>query len=287
MYASRTRVASERTTRVVSRALSPDAVQWTLRIGAFLCFVGHGAFGIMTKRAWLPYFAVAHVDPETAYRLMPIIGALDIAMGFLVLLTPRRAVFYWMTLWAIWTAVLRPLAGESGWEAIERAGNYGVPLAMIVLLGPWRGIRALAEPATFRPLTRELLRKLELVLIGVVAMLLVGHGALGLENKPGLIANYASLVPQDVAARVTPLIGGFEIALALVLVRWPSVPLAAWIALWKLGSESLFLAAGQPFWEVVERGGSYAAPVALAIVVVLAGRERDSRAHGSVAIGGE
>ena len=275
MYASRTPLASERAVRVASRTLSPDALQWTLRIGAFLCFVGHGAFGVMTKRAWLPYFAVANIGPDTAYRLMPLIGAMDITMGCLMLLTPRPAVAYWMALWPLWTALLRPLSGESGWEAIERAGNYGVPIAMIALLVSWRGVGGFFGSARFRELSPELLRRLKPILIAVVAMLLIGHGALGLEGKPGLVANYASIMPEDLAARATPLIGGAEIALALALVRWPSVPLAMFIAAWKLGTESLFVAAGQPVWEIVERGGSYAAPVALAIVLLLASRPRD------------
>jgi hypothetical protein len=50
------------------------------------------------------------------------------------------------------------------------------------------------------------------------------------------------------------------------------------VAVWKVGVESLFVAAGASFWEIVERGGSYAAPVALAIVLVIAARGRDRRA---------
>jgi hypothetical protein len=117
------------------------------------------------------------------------------------------------------------------------------------------------------------------VLLAVVALLLVGHGALGLEGKAGLVANYASVFPQDVAARMTPLIGGAEIALALVLARWPSVPLALFVGAWKVAVESLFVAAGAPFWEIVERGGSYAAPVALAIMLVLAARGASATAN--------
>ncbi len=275
MYASRTPLASEQATRVASATLSPDALPWTLRIGAFLCFVGHGAFGIMTKHAWLPYFAVANIGPETAYRLMPLIGAMDITMGLLVLFTPRPAVLFWMSLWTTWTALLRPLSGESGWEAVERAGNYGVPIALIVLLAPWNRVSGFFTAVRFRALTPSLLRRVEGLLVAVVAMLLVGHGVLGLEDKPGLIANYASILPADIAARLTPVIGGAEIALALLVVRWPSVTLALSIAVWKLASESLFIAAGQPFWEIVERGGSYAAPVALAIATLLAGHRRD------------
>ena len=204
MYASRTPLASDRAPAVVSRTFRADVLPWTLRIGAFLCFVGHGAFGILTKQAWLPYFAVAHIGPTSAYSLMPLIGALDITMGCLVLLSPRPAVVFWMTLWAVWTALLRPLAGESGWEAFERAGNYGVPLVLILLTAPWRGVGGFFAPMTLRPLTDRLLRNLELALIAVVVVLLVGHGALGLEGKPGLVANYASIFPDDVAAQMTP-----------------------------------------------------------------------------------
>jgi hypothetical protein len=275
MYVSRTPLASDRVTGAASRISWPGALDWTLRVGAFLCFVGHGAFGILTKQAWVPYFAVAHIGPETAYKLMPLIGAVDITMGCLVLVSPRPAVVYWMTLWAVWTALLRPLAGESGWEAIERAGNYGVPLAMIVLLAPWRGMSGFVSPISLRQLTDPLLRRLKIVLVAVVALLLIGHGALGLEGKAGLIANYASVFPQDVAARMTPFVGDAEIGVALVLARWPSVPLAFFVAAWKLGVESLFVAAGAPVWEIVERGGSYAAPVADAIVLVIAARGRD------------
>jgi hypothetical protein len=273
MYASRTPLASDRATAV---AIRPDALQWTLRVGAFLCFVGHGAFGIMTKQAWLPYFAVAHIGPTTAYSLMPLIGVVDITMGCLVLLSPRPAVLYWMALWAVWTALLRPLAGESAWEALERAGNYGVPLALILLTTRWRGVRGFLAPISFRLVTDRLLRDLEIVLVGVVVLLLVGHGALGLESKAGLVSNYASVFSDDAAARLTPIVGAGEIALALVLARVPSVPLALFIAVWKLTIESLFVAAGSPFWEVVERGGSYAAPVALAIVLVIVARRRPS-----------
>ena len=274
MYASRTPLASEREPAALSRILGPDALQWTLRVGAFLCFVGHGAFGIMTKQAWLPYFAVAHIGQATAYSLMPVIGAVDIAMGCLVLLSPRPAVICWMTLWAVWTAMLRPLAGESGWEALERAGNYGVPLALILLAAPSRGVVGFFAPISLRQLTERVLRNLEIVLVAVVVLLLMGHGALGLEGKPVLVSNYASIFPDDVAARMTPIVGGVEIALALVLARWPSVRLALFIAGWKLAIESLFVAAGAPFWEIVERGGSYAAPAALAIVLMIAGRRR-------------
>jgi len=45
-----------------------------LQITSGLCFIGHGAFGIITKVRWLPYFAVVNIGPDTAYTLMPLIG---------------------------------------------------------------------------------------------------------------------------------------------------------------------------------------------------------------------
>ena len=34
-------------------------VEWIFRIAVAMEFVGHGAFGLMTMAAWVPYFAVA------------------------------------------------------------------------------------------------------------------------------------------------------------------------------------------------------------------------------------
>jgi hypothetical protein len=48
-------------------------------------------------------------------------------------------------------------------------------------------------------------------------------------------------------------------------------------AAWKLASESLFLVAGDPVWELVERAGSYAAPFALALLLMQSGQGDRSR----------
>ena len=65
-------------------------------------------FGVITKEAWVPYFGVAGIGREMAFRLMPLVVALDILMGCLMLLGPRPAIAYWMIAWATWTALLRP-----------------------------------------------------------------------------------------------------------------------------------------------------------------------------------
>ena len=249
---------------------SRSTLAWTLRIGAFMCFVGHGAFGIMTKRAWLPYFAVADIGPDLAVRLMPVIGTVDIIVGTLMLISPIPAIGAWMTLWAIWTAILRPLSGESVWEAVERAGNYGVPIALVLLFQPWRGVGGFVKRAAIpRDLDWRALDRLRVALTIAVAFVLAGHGMLGLMASPRHVANFASVMPIGRAAELTRIAGAFEILLAAIVAIRPSVGLLLFVAAWKLGTESLFVTAGAPVWEIVERGGSYAAPIALAIVTAL------------------
>lgn len=244
------------------------ALWWTLRAGAFLCYLGHGAFGVITKTAWVPFFAVAGIDRPTAFRLMPIVGAVDIAIGVATLLQPRAALAAYMVAWAVWTAALRPLTGQPVWEMLERAGNYGVPLALLAVIARAPGWRGWAAPAVMRPLSPPLLRRLRLVLTATVALLLAGHGALALAAKPELVAHAALLAPLHATA-VARMLGALELGLAAAILWRPTVGIALVACGWKLATELLFLAAGAPAWEVVERGGSYAAPLALAMVLSL------------------
>lgn len=237
-------------------------------MGAFLCYVGHGAFGVITKTAWVPFFAVAGIDRPTAFRLMPIVGAADIAIGVATLLQPRAALAAYMVAWAVWTAALRPLTGQPIWEMLERAGNYGVPLALLAVIARAPGWRGWVAPAAMRALTPPLLRRLRLVLAATVALLLAGHGALALGAKPELVAHAALLAPLHATA-AAGMLGAVELGLAAAVLWRPTVGIALVACGWKLATELLFLAVGAPAWEVVERGGSYAAPLALAVVLWL------------------
>src|ERR1700730_13327920 len=106
-------------------------IHHTLRIASAMCFIGHGAFGIITKAIWCNYFAVFGVDKVNAYRLMPLVGTVDILMGMLLLIKPLRVVAVWLVIWGIITASCRPFSGEPFAEFIERAGNYAVPLGLL------------------------------------------------------------------------------------------------------------------------------------------------------------
>ena len=51
---------------------STDAttLHWILRVAVAACFIGHGAFGIITKAAWLPYFSIFEIPEAWAWRLV-------------------------------------------------------------------------------------------------------------------------------------------------------------------------------------------------------------------------
>jgi hypothetical protein len=260
------------------------SVEWILRIGAFLCFVGHGAFGLITKEAWLRYFAVVGIGRNIAYELMPLVGALDVTMGCVMLIVPLPIVAWWMLVWAVWTAALRPLSGEPIWEAFERGGNYGAPAAILIMMShsrQWRGLFS----SGFREVTPTVAASLGRGLTAAIVLLLIGHGALGVLGKVGLVENYSSMMSESAARWLTPRAGWFEILLGLGVALRPSPSLLVFVALWKIATEMLFVTAGFPVWEFVERGGSYCAPLALAVLLAqqtrVALRRSDAQRHHS------
>jgi hypothetical protein len=243
-----------------------DSVAWILRIGVAGCFIGHGAFGIITKSAWVPYFGVAGFSESAAWRLMPWVGTMDVIIGVLTLAWPCRALFGWAVMWAVWTALLRPLSGEPFWETLERAGNYGVPLAILVAVGlrdPWFS----RLPSRWTDLSQATWSRVALTLRFTTVALLAGHAGLGLIiQKKGLAHHYSSLWSHAPESTVIG-VGAFEFALAALVLVKPAPLVLVFVCLWKIASESLFLVAGSPVWEVIERFGSYAAPLALAILL--------------------
>ncbi len=236
-----------------------------LQIGAAFCFIGHGAFGVITKEAWLPYFELVGIGPDTAFVLMPFVGWIDILVGVLALAWPTRAVFGYMAIWAVWTAALRPLAGQGIWEFFERAGNYGVPFAMLVLIGVPNGIRGWFERIRPDDALRTRPEAVARVLIVTTALLLLGHSGFGLIQAKRMLAEHYAVLGLGAAA--VPAIGGFELALTLAIVLAPRAPLLGFAVAWKLATEALYPLADYAMWEFVERAGSYAAPLALTLLL--------------------
>ncbi len=234
----------------------------TLRIASAMCFIGHGAFGIITKPVWCNYFAVLGIGHDMAYRLMPLVGTIDILLGLALLFYPLRAVAGWLVCWGLVTATLRPLSGEPWGELIERAGNYGAPLALLLLSAPaTRGFKAWWSRIDAHPHPdARTFARLTLCLRIVVFLLLAGHGWLNLVEKKALLAQYTGLGFSD-PVKVAHLAGAFELLAALAVLIRPVRPLLVALILWKMGTELFY-----PHWELfewIERGGSYGSLLAL------------------------
>ena len=247
------------------------ALHWLLRAACAAEFVGHGAFGVMTKAAWLPYLGVVGIAPELAWKLMPVIGTVDITLGVVVALRPVPAALLYMAFWGFATATIRPLAGEPVWEFIERVPNWAIPLAFLCVRGlgrspakppPGLNRQTVAAPAAALG-RRELDRLLRLAVAGAF----VGHGAYGaVMGKAAWFGYFAVLgVPAAVvrADALLPLVGGLEIALGVLALARPAPAFLVFLCAWKVVTELLRPAAGEPLWEFVERGSSMVAPLAL------------------------
>jgi phosphohistidine phosphatase SixA len=244
-----------------SAATTTKQTEQLLRAAVAACFIGHGAFGILRKTEWLTYFGLFGIDAQVAAQLMPLIGSVDIMVGLLALLWPARAVFLYAALWAAFTAVLRPFAGEGIAEALERAGNYGAPLALLALLGVGSSRMWLQRA---RASSAENLILVSRIARSATCLLLTGHGLLALAGKPLLLSHLAGVGLPSYAVQM---LGAFELALALACLILPSRSLLLGVALWKVATESLFVWTGAPIWEFVERGGSYLVPVVAALLV--------------------
>lgn len=228
-----------------------------MRIACAMCFIGHGAFGIITKQIWCNYFGVFGIEQATAYQLMPVVGVADILFGLMFIFYPLRFAAVWLVFWGLFTASLRPLSHESFAEFLERAGNYGAPFILLILAGA-KGI----EPGNwFKKMTplveddEETMRTVMRALQFFGFLLLAGHGWLNLIEKPGLLTQYTRLGFEN-PANIAHIVGTVEILFALSILIRPVRSVVLVILAWKIVSEMFY--PSFVFFEWVERGGSYA-----------------------------
>jgi hypothetical protein len=252
----------------VARQTPEWHIHWLFRLALCAEFVGHGAFGVLTKQAWVPYFTVFGFPESWAWHLMPVVGSIDITLGLLALLAPTRAGLLYMGCWGLFTASLRPLAGEGGWEMLERSYNFGVPFLMLWVHGRGSTARSWCTVLTEVPrLTVARAQTAQWVLRGIMAGMLIGHGAFGLVmGKANLLRFYDAVGLRVLGLPLPTLctaIGGFEMVLGVLCVQATRPVFFVFVCAWKVGTEFLHVPAQAygAWWEVLERGSSYAAPL--------------------------
>ncbi len=106
-----------------------------IRVGVFGTFLGHGIVALSINQKWIPLLTCFGFTENQAVTLMPYIGIADVAVAFMVLFYPIRAIVGWAVLWAFMTALSRPISGESIVEFVERSANWCLPLALLIILG--------------------------------------------------------------------------------------------------------------------------------------------------------
>ena len=110
-------------------------IEWLLRIGVAGEFAGHGLLAIGGKADWIGW--VSHmlgISTPTATTLLLLIGISDVLVAVIVLFKPVRPVLLWAAFWGFWTALVRPLVGQSVLDFVERSTNWAAPLALFYLL---------------------------------------------------------------------------------------------------------------------------------------------------------
>lgn len=237
-------------------------IYYTLRLACAMCFIGHGAFGIITKQIWCNYFGVVGIGHDEAYTLMPYVGTVDILMGISMLVYPTRAIAGWLVIWGLVTASFRPLSGEPFAEFIERAGNFGAPLVLILIQGGFKipVKQWFARMDDHMVMDAATLKTAFGTLRILAFLLLLGHGWLNFIEKAGLVNQYHSLGFND-PGKTAQIVGVLETVAAFSILIRPFKNLILVFVIWKIASELFY-----PHYEVfewIERGGSYGVLLAL------------------------
>jgi hypothetical protein len=261
-------------------------LHWLFRLALFGEFVGHGAFGILTKPAWVHYFGLFGIPDSWAMKFMPLVGSVDIVLGALALVAPTRAGLLYMGCWGLFTALLRPLAGEGWWEFFERSYNFGLPLLMLwVHSAGTHGTPWFAVITAVPRFTIDRAQTAQLALRGIMASMLIGHGGFGvIMGKQNLLQFYEAAGLGIVGVSLptmSAVIGGFEMLLGALCLEAKVTAFFVFVCVWKLATEFLYVPAQAygAWWEVMERGSSYAAPL------LWIGFQRALCAHGVAAQG--
>ena len=119
-----------------SYGINIKLIECVLRVAVAGEFIGHGVFALQGRKAWVDWFSIFGIsDANLAAQLLFFVGLLDVLLAVLILIKPVRLVLLWMAFWGFWTALMRPIAGDSIFEFVERWANWGAPLALLLLVG--------------------------------------------------------------------------------------------------------------------------------------------------------
>jgi hypothetical protein len=150
-------------------------------------------------------------------------------------------------------------------EFFERAGNYGIPIALFYLSSA--SSASWLSPISSISLQHPPLRQnFERILRWSLFSLLAGHGGLAFFSHSPLLMKHIAFLGLDVQISELMVFGAFEMVLAVVvLFSRRSALLMFFVFVYKIASECLHPLAGnaRDILETIERMGSYVIPLLL------------------------
>lgn len=249
-------------------------LEWILKITVAMCFIGHGFWGTVSKPGWVELITPFGFSQSFASGSLPWIGWVDISLGILILIRPCRAWLWYAFLWTVLTATLRPIAGMSFFEVPERAGNFGIPLAFLVLVAGMCNSQSFFGKIKLRKIDPNLLsdrrlRTVKLILQCSIGLLLIGHGGLVAITQKEMYVHHMAVLNITATPAILQIVGWFEILLGLFVTIKPNIKLLWFIFFWKIFTESLYPFAGNlvDVFETIERWGDYGGPLALMLIL--------------------
>jgi len=117
-----------------------------LRLGAGLCFVGHGILALTAKAKFIALLATFNIEPALAIQLLKLIGAVDIIVGLMILFHPTKWVLKWAMIWTGLTIVAWFIHGDSLMDLMRRAPYFAAPFALLSLMNSKSSVHDETEP---------------------------------------------------------------------------------------------------------------------------------------------
>jgi hypothetical protein len=150
-----------------------------------------------------------------------------------------------------------------------------VPFTLLLLAGVHASTEAVwnwRRPVRMWPaVSRAQAQRLAWVLRLTVAGLLIGHGGIGAFMHRQAWTAYFTVLGINAATvadrSLIEAVGWFEMLLGVIILLRPFRGLLLFVFGWKVCTELLRPLTGEEIGQFIERSGSYAAPIALALLV--------------------
>jgi len=133
---------------------------WVLRVAIAVVFICHGVEAFLQHPRFLDYIIGSAdrmlglgISEAQAGMLLRIIGIVDVAVAFVVLIRPYRGVLYWMAFWGLITALARvtTYGFDVYYEVLVRFPHFLAPLAVVFLVKAVKTLESEKDEAIRNP----------------------------------------------------------------------------------------------------------------------------------------